>query len=41
MKKIYEEPVLDIEKFQFEPNMTEWISKDDGDWDPEDDPFGG
>ena len=40
MKKIYEEPELDIEKFQFEPNMFGiGLSRDDPDK-PEPDPFG-
>ncbi len=38
MKKIYEEPELDIEKFQFEPNMNgAGLSRDDpgeGEYDP-------
>ena len=30
MKKIYEEPIVDIEKFQFEPTMAApGISRDD------------
>lgn len=38
MKKIYEEPIADIEKFQFEPTMSYiGISRDDpptGGYDP-------
>ena len=37
MKKIYEEPELEIEKFQFEPHM-QGISRDDP-AEPEPDPF--
>ena len=37
MKKIYEEPILDIEKFQFDPALV-GLSRDDPE-EPASDPF--